>query len=382
MLSSELRPDAAADDRLRQVMAASAIGMAIVDLDGRWLVVNPALERMLGYASGGLTGRPWALVGDPGDVSWTSCLSRLINGAEPRLEADHRCRTQDGEVLPIHLNLALVRGPDGEPLHFVAHLRDDSRTDTLQRRVKELERQVDDANVELDRANKQQELLAHGVSHDLRAPLRAIDSFGRILAAEYGQQLDDAGRAYLERIRKASARMGALMDGLLQLSRAAREQLRPEDVDLSMLAEWSIAELRDADPRREAKVRVQHGLRAHGDERQLKQLLGHLLHNAWKFSRGRERVEIDVSGERDGGEIVLAIRDHGAGFDMRYAQKMFEPFQRLHGADEGGGDGLGLAIASRIVERHGGRLWVESEPDGGAVFHVALPATTQSEAQP
>jgi PAS domain S-box-containing protein len=371
------------DVRLRQVMAVSAIGMAIVDLEGRWVEVNPALEHMLGYAAGALVGRPWALVGDAGDDAWSAALSRLADGDEPLLEAEHRCRRHDGNVVPIHLNLLLARGPDGEPLYFVAQLRDDSVAGALQQRVEDLERQLAEAGAELDRANKQQELLAHGVSHDLRAPLRAIDSFGRLLASEYSQQLDAAGRGYLERIRNASTRMGVLMDALLALSRAAREQLRPEVVDLSMLAEWSIAELRDADPGREAKVRVQPGLRAHGDERQLKQLLGHLLHNAWKFSRGRERIEIDVSGEAVGDGIVLSVRDHGIGFDMRYARKMFEPFQRLHGADQGGGDGIGLAIASRIVERHGGRLWAESEPGGGAVFRVALPATNQSdEAQP
>lgn len=238
----------------------------------------------------------------------------------------------------------------------------------------ELERRLAERGAELERGNRQQELFAYGISHDLRAPLRAIESFAALLDASAGAQLDDAGRDHLARIRGAAARMSVLIDALLALSRASRVELRPAPVDLSMLADWALAELQDAEPTRAAEIVVQPGLAACGDERQLKQLLDQLLHNAWKFSRDRDRVRIEVGGECRDGRMRLSVRDQGSGFEMRYAQRVFEPFQRLHGAEEGGGSGLGLAIVQRVAERHGGRVWAESAPGEGSVFHVELPA--------
>ena len=256
-------------------------------------------------------------------------------------------------------------GDPATPLADAAWLAD--RNAALERRLVELE-------AELERGNRQQELVAYGISHDLRAPLRAIDGFAALLDASAGASLDDAGRGHLARIRGAAARMSGLIDALLGLSRASRAELRHEPVDLSLLAEWTLAELQDAEPARAVEARVQPGLAARGDERQLKQLLDQVLHNAWKFSRDRDRVCIEIRGGRQDGRMRLALRDQGCGFEMRYAERVFEPFQRLHGADEGGGHGLGLAIAQRIAERHGGRLWVESEPGVGSVFHLELPA--------
>ncbi|MDH5822628.1 ATP-binding protein [Luteimonas sp. RD2P54] len=221
---------------------------------------------------------------------------------------------------------------------------------------------------------RQQEVLAHGISHDLRAPLRAIAGYAQILGASHSDGLDPRGREYLDRIGEAAARMEGLIEGLLALSHAARAPLREGEVDVSLLAEWSIAELQDAEPGRAAEIGVQPQLSAWGDERLLKQLFERLLHNAWKFSAGRERVRIEVRGERRDGRTLVSVIDHGSGFDMRYADRMFEPFQRLHGPEQGGGHGLGLAVVQCIAERHDGRLWAESTPGTGSAFHVELPA--------
>ena len=244
---------------------------------------------------------------------------------------------------------------------------------SLAGRNAQLERRLAEMEAELARGNRQQELFAYGISHDLRAPLRAIEGFAALIDANADTALDATGRDHLARIRAAAARMSGLIDALLALSRASRVELRREPVDLSLLAEWTLAELRDAEPARAVAAKVQPGLLACGDERQLKQLFDQLLHNAWKFSGEREQVRIEVDGERRDGLLRLSLRDHGCGFDMRYAARMFEPFQRLHGAEEGGGNGVGLAIAQRIAERHGGRLWAESEPGVGSVFHLELP---------
>ena len=219
---------------------------------------------------------------------------------------------------------------------------------------------------------RQQELLAYGISHDLRAPLRAIDNFSALLQRQSGDHLDAAAQGHLQRIRDAAARMGALVESLLEFSRVERAELAEGPVDLSLLAELSLAELRDDEPARTPEAHIAPGLVAKGDEAQLRVLVRQVLRNAWCFSPGDPRIE--MSGERDGETLRVAIRDYGRGFDMRYASKLFEPFQRLHGADEGSGSGLGLATAHRIVERHGGRLWAHSEPGAGSTFFMELPA--------
>lgn len=224
----------------------------------------------------------------------------------------------------------------------------------------------------------QQEVLASGISHDLRAPLRAISSYAALIDQHHAAGLGDEGRDHLRRIREAAARMDGLIDGLLQLSHVTRAPLRREPVDVSLLVEWCLAELQDAEPGRKLEATVQPELSAHGDERQLKQLFERLLQNAWKFSApGAARIRI--SGGPVDGYMRIEVRDEGSGFDMRYAGRLFEPFQRLHPTDHGGGNGLGLAIAQAIVERHGGRIAADSEPGRGSVFRVELPLAPGAE---
>lgn len=234
------------------------------------------------------------------------------------------------------------------------------------------------SQAELQALREEFEQFTYAVSHDLRAPLRAIDNFAGLLERRLGDGLDPTARDHLDRIRGASTRLGSLIEALLLLSRAGRHELQPQSVDLSLLAEWAVAELQEAEPGRAATGVVQPGLVAHGDEALLRQLLQQLLHNAWKFSSGRERVELEVAGETAGERLLLQVRDHGSGFDMRYGDKLFVPFQRLHGPEEGGGHGIGLAVAARIVARHGGTIRAEAQPGAGATFHVDLPATASA----
>ena len=173
--------------------------------------------------------------------------------------------------------------------------------------------------------------------------------------------------------------MSGLLSALNDLSYVTRAELRASDVDLSLLAEWIGAELQDAEPGRRAEIHVQPQLHVQGDERLLKLMPSQLIGNAWKFSREREPIRIDVAGERIGDLVHVEIRDQGIGFDMRYAHKLFEPFQRLHGPDQGGGHGLGLAIVRRIAERHRGSVRADSTPDAGATFTLELPATMVAE---
>ncbi|MGF1470618.1 MAG: CHASE domain-containing protein [Rubrobacteraceae bacterium] len=236
---------------------------------------------------------------------------------------------------------------------------------------------LEDANRRLEDANRELEAFSYSVSHDLRAPLRTIDGFSRILLEDYDKVLDKEGQDYLGRVRNASQHMGHLIDDLLNLSQVVRSPLRQESVDLSALAARVSRELHETDPEREVEFVIQEDVTCWGDGRLLLVALENLLGNAWKFTRNEPEARIEfgvwnspLAGSPTG--PVYYVRDNGAGFDMSYAGKLFGAFQRLHGAKEFEGTGIGLATVQRIVHRHGGRVWAEGEVGGGAVFYFTL----------
>lgn len=361
-------------DRLRWAMDASAIATAIVDLRGHWLEINPAFERMLGYSADELAGRSTSALIHPDDIA---ILGDLLDGSVAAIDAETRYLHRDGSVLWTHANVGVMRDMQDAPQALLVQLRDI----TAPRAAAAEQQAAASKRAEaLDASHRQQQLFADAVSHDLRTPLRSIESFSGLLVDRAAARLDDTDRDYLRRIRAAAERMGSLLAALSDLSGVTRAEIRPTKVDLSLLAEWVGAELHDADPGRQVELVVQPGLIGWGDERLLKQLLTQLMGNAWKFSRERDSIWIKVSGERKDDTLRLTVYDAGIGFDARYAHKLFEPLQRLHGPDQGGGHGLGLAIAQRIAEGHGGRISAESRPDGGAIFIVELPAAAKVEA--
>jgi len=213
------------------------------------------------------------------------------------------------------------------------------------------------------------EAFSYSVSHDLRAPLRAIDGFSRALEQHYTGQLDDAGRDMLERVRKATGRMATLIDALLMLSRLSRRELRLERVDLTALANEIEADLRARDPARRVEFVIEDGLAALADRALTRTALENLLENAWKFSATRNDARIELASA---GSQSFVVRDNGAGFDMAYADKLFVPFERLHRDDEFAGTGIGLTTVQRIVNRHGGQLRGEGRVGDGAAFYFDL----------
>ena len=361
------------DDLFALAMASSTGGMAILDPEGRWREVNRALERLVGCPAAQLAGETFV----------SALAARDREPARRALAAASDAPQQfcaafahpGGNEIRARVDVAPMRDGDGRLRALVVHAGapvsaaagQGDEIDAIARRLAESE-------AALASLNRLQASFAHGVSHDLRAPLRAIDSFSALLEGHRDGGLDATARDYITRIRAASGRMATLIDSLLELSQAMRAELRPVPVDLGLLVDWAYAELSDADPGRDAHIEVQPGLEAQGDERLLRQLLCQLLHNAWKFSRDRGEVRVHVDGERRGDRIVLRVRDEGCGFDMRYADKLFEPFQRLHGSEQAAGNGIGLAIVRCIAERHGGRAWAHSEPGAGSTFFVELPA--------
>ncbi|MCK6573622.1 response regulator [Myxococcota bacterium] len=237
----------------------------------------------------------------------------------------------------------------------------------------ELEARVERRTRELAQANRELESFAYSVSHDLQAPLRTIGGFAEILATDYGERLDDEAREYLNRMRDAGRHMGELLDALLELSRVSRFVLKPVPVDLADLARAVFADIARASPERRTTLEIQGSLGVQGDPRMLEIALRNLLNNAFKFTRGRQPGQIRLTASLQSGERCFEIADDGVGFDPRFAHRLFEPFQRLHRADEFEGTGIGLATVQRIVQRHGGRIWADGMPGRGASFRFTLP---------
>jgi light-regulated signal transduction histidine kinase (bacteriophytochrome) len=224
-----------------------------------------------------------------------------------------------------------------------------------------------------DIANRELEAFSYSVSHDLRAPLRAIDGFSLALLEDCENILDDRGRGYLNRVRSATQRMAQLIDDLLKLSRLTRGELKLVKVDLSSLARGISAELKKTQPERLASFRIAPGVGAIGDVHLLKVVLENLLGNAWKFSGKKAEAVIEFGAVQVDGKTAFFVRDNGAGFDMVYVDKLFATFQRLHPEKEFPGMGIGLSLVHRIIVRHGGMVWAEGTVGRGATFYFTLP---------
>jgi signal transduction histidine kinase len=238
--------------------------------------------------------------------------------------------------------------------------------------IQEANRRIEAANLELSALNKELESFSYSVSHDLRAPLRSIDGFSQALLDDYGDKLDPAAQGHLRRVRAATQRMSTLIDDLLNLSRVTRTPMRREEVSLTALAESVVQGLRRNRPARQVEFLIEEGLIVEGDSHLLRVMLENLLGNSWKYTSKHERARIEFRRHTRDGQRVYFVRDDGAGFDPRYAGRLFGPFQRLHGDHEFPGTGIGLATVQRILRRHGGEVWAEGAIEQGATFYFSL----------
>jgi len=261
---------------------------------------------------------------------------------------------------------------DGERHRLTAELR--SRAEKMEAEVYARAQEVAETSRLLEQANAELESFSYSVSHDLRAPLRAINGFSLALLEDYGTTLPPDGQALLARVRENTKRMAQLIDDLLVFSRLGRKPLEMGPVDLASLMQSVVEEQRQADPKRAIEV-VVHSLPATlGDAGLLRQALSNLIENAFKFTRRQPKARIEIGSRVEGAETVYYVRDNGAGFDMKYATKLFGVFQRLHGESDFEGTGVGLALVQRIVHRHGGRVWAQAAVDQGATFYFTLRA--------
>jgi two-component system sensor histidine kinase/response regulator len=251
------------------------------------------------------------------------------------------------------------------------------RQATLLRQGEQAARELAEARAELvadlEHKNRELQTFSYAVSHDLRAPLRRIEGFGRALQESHAAGLDDEGRKFLDRIRGATAHMSELIDAMLHLSRVTRTELREQQVDLSALAAEIAAQLGQSDPSRRAEFVIRPGVEVIGDARLLRTALENLFDNAWKFTASRDPAHIEFGVLNAHAVPVYFVRDDGVGFDMAYRDRLFAPFQRLHSVRDFSGTGVGLATVQRIVERHGGTVWAEAAPEQGATFSFTLP---------
>ena len=237
----------------------------------------------------------------------------------------------------------------------------------------ELEDKLHRCSSELELVRRELESFNYAVSHDLRGPLRAIEGFSESLAEDYGDQLDDAARDYLQRINNNVHRMDQLLQALLNLSRITRHKLQPQLVDLSHLCDQRLERLKVREPQRQASLLVQPDIHACGDPELLALALEQLLANAWKYTGHDRETCIEFSAKQQDGQTIYCLKDNGVGFNIAYSDKLFEVFQRLHGQQVFEGIGAGLAIVKRIIERHHGTIWAESEVGKGACFYFTLP---------
>lgn len=272
-------------------------------------------------------------------------------------------REPDEELMNLMRSTAVQMG------QFVRRRRAEEELRTLNR---DLEGRVSERTRQLQESTNELESFVYSVSHDLRNPLRAVDGFSHVLLEEYARNLPDSAKQLLVRIQGAAGRMGELIDDLLDLSRISRTDLKREDVGLSAIAAEILENLRERSPERQVKTVVSEGLRAVGDPSHIRMVLGNLLENAWKFTSHEEAPLIEFGSREHAGDQVFFVRDNGAGFDMRYRDKLFAPFQRLHAPEEFEGTGIGLTVVERIVTRHGGEVWAESSVGEGATFFFRL----------
>lgn len=282
-----------------------------------------------------------------------------------------RFRTLKGREFYASVTSVMRRDPCGE-IYLDGILEDITARKENEYRIQLLNENIQARSKELETVNRELEAFSYSVSHDLRAPLRALDGFSRTLLDDYADRLDERGHDRLYRIRAAAQRMAELIDDLLKLSRVTRTELKWETVDLTQLAEEIISMLQQIEPERHVKCLIQSGLTTRGDTQLLRIMMDNLLSNAWKFTGQCREALIEVGCTVKEDKIIYFVRDNGAGFDMAYADKLFGAFQRLHDANEYPGTGIGLATVQRVIHKHGGCIWAESAINQGATFYFIL----------
>ena len=350
----------------------------LLDPDGRVASWNAGAERITGYCVEEIAAQPFTQFYPPQEGRHEKPEQLLkMAAAEGRIEDEAWCVRKNGELFWASVLLTALRNEDDYLRGFSVVLRDNTERkraeEEIRRLNEELEQHVIERTAQLEAANKELESFSYSVSHDLRAPLRAISGFANALTEDYAPQLDAEGQHYLNIIAESAVKMGRLIDDLLAFSRLGRKEIDKEEIDMTLLASSVFEELQTASPERKISFRLEPLPAAHGDRAMLRQVWVNLLSNAIKFTRHRETAKIEVGCQTEADRNIYHVKDNGAGFEMEYVGKLFGVFQRLHSAEEFEGTGVGLAIVQRVIHRHGGSVWAEGAVDQGATIYFALP---------
>lgn len=381
IILSDLTLSLAAEENLHlatEVIKNVQEAIVIIDASKKVISVNPAFTSITGYTEDDAIGKIPRIFNteinnkDSCQVMWDSLKK---NGHWYGEVWDQR---RNGDSFCQGLSLDTINNLYGEVTYYAAVFYDITDRKRTEERIlnlnAELEKRVMERTRQLQASNKELEAFSYSVSHDLRAPLRGIDGFSQLLLKKYSGKLDDSGNNYLQRIRNASERMGHLIDDLLQLSKVSASKIETKPVDLSKLVHSILKELQETDHDREVDLNIQSNVFIDVDPRLFRIVLENLISNAWKFTCKKDNTVIHFGVKEQNGEQVVFIKDNGAGFNIKYAHKLFGAFQRLHSVTEFEGTGIGLATVLRIMNLHGGRIWADSNLGEGATFYFSVPS--------
>ncbi len=363
------------EERFSKAFRSNPAPMVISEIDtGRLIDVNEQWLKMLGYTREEMIGYTAKELGIWADLSIRDRMIVQLRQDGFLKEIPVRFVTKSGEIRDTlwSVEIITIRGQE-VMLSLVYDYTERQRAEEEIRSLNaDLEQRVQQRTAELQTANQELEAFAYSVSHDLRAPLRAVDGFSRILLQDYAAELTSEVRRYLGMVHDNAQRMGLLIDDLLTFSRLGRQELRKQMVLPQELVGQVLQDLTAEQGERQIEVIVGNLPPCQADPSLLRQVYTNLLSNAFKFTQRRNEARVEVGYLQKGEGKIYFVKDNGVGFDMRYADKLFGVFQRLHSVQEYEGTGVGLAIVQRIVHRHGGRVWVEAEPDRGATFYFSL----------
>ncbi len=418
MLEKELAEHKKSESKFKGLLESAPDSMVITNGEGVILMVNAQTERIFRYHRSEMIGKKVEIL-IPRRFHDKHTHHRHDYVENPKVRAMGAGmvlygRRSDGSEFPVEVSLSPLKLDDGEFM-VISAIRDTSRQKEIEDEIKkinenlelliqertkdledalmkeketrlenaklneelqhanaELEQRVAKRTLELEAINKELEAFSYSVSHDLRAPLRSIDGFSNKLLKDYSSGFDDQAKDYFNRIMNASRKMGILIDDLLKLARLSRVEMRIEKVNLTEIA-WGIAsELKESNPERNVEFQIMEDMVATADRNLIQIALQNLLGNAWKYSKNKAFTLIEFGIIKNAGEEVYFIKDNGVGFDMRYVDKLFGAFQRLHSVTEFEGTGIGLATVQRIIRRHHGNIWAESEVDAGTTFYFTI----------
>ncbi len=373
------------EEKHRRLFETMAQGVIYQDSDGRIISANPAAKIFLGLSFEQMQGKTsmdprWQMIEEDGTpLPGTDHPSMIALRTGQKVGPVTRGVFHPGKNSHIWLSITaipLFKPGEEKPFQSYATFVDITKQKQVEEDIRtlneKLEERVKERTAQLEAANRELDAFTYSASHDLRGPLNRISGFSEALLEDYAEVLDTQGRDYLKRISNASQHMGELINDLLKLSRVSQHQISHEPVELSVMVNIYLKELRVEEPNRHLETAITPGLIAEGDTALLRIALENLLNNAWKFSASKNPARIEFGSKIEEGKEVFYIRDNGAGFDVKYAEKLFTAFQRLHDAKTYPGTGIGLSIVSRIIKRHGGKIWAEGEPGKGAIFFFTL----------